>query len=137
MIAKSPNSNKNVARIGIIVTGWAQPIEGKQLAARKRQIERRLDKSKLTGLRAERAELYRLRSTSRINDDTLRSLVREIDLIEASIRAAARAPDPPTVTGSVGKINLEVKLPGDGGAPHTGGWRVVFGSRGFPEEGET
>jgi hypothetical protein len=47
MIAKSPNSNKNVARIGIIVAGWAQPIEGKQLAARKRQIERRLDKSKL------------------------------------------------------------------------------------------
>jgi hypothetical protein len=47
MIAKSPNSNKNVARIGIIVAGSAQPIEGKQLAARKRQIERRLDKSKL------------------------------------------------------------------------------------------
>jgi Na+/H+ antiporter len=46
----------------------------------------------LTGLRAERAELYRLRSTWRINDDTLRSLVHEIDLIEASIRAAARGP---------------------------------------------
>jgi hypothetical protein len=28
MIAKSPNSNKNVAKIGIIVTGSAPPIEG-------------------------------------------------------------------------------------------------------------
>ena len=46
----------------------------------------------LTGLRAERAELYRLRSVSRIDDDTLRSLVDEIDLIEASIRAAGTAP---------------------------------------------
>jgi hypothetical protein len=60
-------------------------------AARAASFERGLW---LTGLRAERSELYRLRSTSRINDNTLRSLVREIDLIEASIRAAARAPDP-------------------------------------------
>ena len=44
----------------------------------------------LTGLRAERAELYRLRSSQRINDQTLRRLVHEIDLIEASIRVAAR-----------------------------------------------
>jgi hypothetical protein len=56
-------------------------------AARAAALERGLW---LTGLRAERAELYRLRSTYRINDETLRSLVYEIDLIEASIRAAAR-----------------------------------------------
>jgi len=56
-------------------------------AARATSFERGLW---LTGLRAERAELYSLRSTDRINDETLRSLVHEIDLIEASIRAAAR-----------------------------------------------
>ena len=56
-------------------------------AARAASLERVLW---LTGLRAERAELYRLRSTQRINDETLRRLVNEIDLIEASIRVAAR-----------------------------------------------
>jgi monovalent cation/hydrogen antiporter len=55
-------------------------------AARATSFERGLW---LTGLRAERAELFSLRSTDRINDETLRSLVYEIDLIEASIRAAA------------------------------------------------
>jgi Na+/H+ antiporter len=54
------------------------PLQGARAASFERGLW-------LTGLRAERAELYRLRSTSRINDDTLRSLVREIDLIEASI----------------------------------------------------
>ena len=58
-------------------------------AARAASFERELW---LTGLRAERAELYRLRSVSRIDDDTLRSLVDEIDLIEASIREAGTAP---------------------------------------------
>ena len=58
-------------------------------AARAASFERELW---LTGLRAERAELYRLRSVSRIDDDTLRNLVEEIDLIEASIRAAGTAP---------------------------------------------
>jgi monovalent cation/hydrogen antiporter len=61
-------------------------------AARAASFERELW---LTGLRAERDELYRLRSISRINDDTLRSLVDEIDLIEASIRAAGTAPNIP------------------------------------------
>jgi Na+/H+ antiporter len=59
-------------------------------AARAASLERGLW---LTGLRAERAELYRLRSARRINDEALRRLVNEIDLIEASIRAAARAPE--------------------------------------------
>jgi CPA1 family monovalent cation:H+ antiporter len=58
-------------------------------AARAASFERELW---VTGLRAERAELYRMRSVSRIDDDTLRSLVDEIDLIEASIRAAGTAP---------------------------------------------
>ena len=49
-------------------------------AARAASFERGLW---LTGLRAERAELYRLRSTDRINDETLWHLIHEIDLIEA------------------------------------------------------
>jgi monovalent cation/hydrogen antiporter len=53
-------------------------------AARAASYERELQ---LTGLGSERAELYRLRSTYRINDETLRTLVYEIDLIEASIGA--------------------------------------------------
>ena len=65
------------------------PETGPVQAARAASFERELW---LTGLRAERAELYRLRSVSRIDDDTLRSLVDEIDLIEASIRAAGTAP---------------------------------------------
>jgi len=44
------------------------------------------------GLARGTRRLYRLRSVSRIDDDTLRSLVDEIDLIEASIRAAGTAP---------------------------------------------
>ncbi len=41
---------------------------------------------RLTGLRAERAELYRLRRAHRINDDSLRALVQEVDLAEISLR---------------------------------------------------
>ncbi|HEY0791032.1 MAG TPA: hypothetical protein VGD78_08200, partial [Chthoniobacterales bacterium] len=39
----------------------------------------------LNVVRAERTELYRLRTAGRINDETLRALVAEIDLVEASL----------------------------------------------------
>lgn len=42
-------------------------------------------KLRLAGLRAERGKLYELRKENRINDETLRSLVGEIDLYEASL----------------------------------------------------
>jgi len=40
---------------------------------------------RLAALRAERRELYNLRRSHEINDDTLRALMREIDLAEASL----------------------------------------------------
>ena len=40
---------------------------------------------RLAALRAERRELYNLRRSHEINDDTLRTLMREIDLAEASL----------------------------------------------------
>lgn len=46
---------------------------------------------RLTGLRAERAEMFRQRRAHRINDDTLRALVREVDLLEISIRRRVAA----------------------------------------------
>jgi Na+/H+ antiporter len=45
-------------------------------------LERQLH---LAALRAERAELYRLRAADRINDASLRRLVREVDLVEAAL----------------------------------------------------
>jgi CPA1 family monovalent cation:H+ antiporter len=47
-------------------------------------LERQL---RLTALQAERDELRRLRLAHRINDETLRALTREIDLVEVEIRS--------------------------------------------------
>jgi CPA1 family monovalent cation:H+ antiporter len=44
------------------------------------EIERRL---RLAGLRAERAEIFRIARAREIDDDLARRLVREIDLMEA------------------------------------------------------
>lgn len=57
----------------------------RQWASRAAALEREMH---LAALRAERTELYRLRSTGRINDETLRALVDEIDLVEASLLAS-------------------------------------------------
>jgi CPA1 family monovalent cation:H+ antiporter len=40
---------------------------------------------RLAALRAERRELYNLRRSHEINDDTLRTLIGEIDLAEAAL----------------------------------------------------
>lgn len=50
-----------------------------------RQYERVI---RLAGLHAERAELYRLRRAHLINDETLREIVAEIDLIETAVMHA-------------------------------------------------
>jgi CPA1 family monovalent cation:H+ antiporter len=47
-------------------------------------LERRL---RLDALQAERDELHRLRLAHRINDETLRALIHEIDLVEMVIRS--------------------------------------------------
>ncbi len=43
-------------------------------------LERRL---RLNALRAERAEVYHLRATKQISDETMRKLLRDLDLMEA------------------------------------------------------
>jgi CPA1 family monovalent cation:H+ antiporter len=64
----------------------AQRTENNALqASRQSSFEKELW---LTGLRAERTELHHLRSIDLINDETLRSLVHEIDLIETSLRSS-------------------------------------------------
>ena len=50
------------------------------LARRIDEIERRL---RLTGLRAERTEIYRIARARRLSDETSRQLVRELDLLES------------------------------------------------------
>jgi monovalent cation/hydrogen antiporter len=50
------------------------------LARKIDEIERRL---RLTGLRAERAEIYRIARARRLSDETSRKLVRELDLLES------------------------------------------------------
>ncbi|WP_145134422.1 Na+/H+ antiporter [Roseomonas gilardii] len=58
----------------------AQEPEEQERAQRRVAVERHL---RLVGLRAERDELYHLRRARHIEDETLRRLVREIDLTEA------------------------------------------------------
>jgi CPA1 family monovalent cation:H+ antiporter len=50
------------------------------LARKIDKIERRL---RLTGLRAERTEIYRIARARRLSDETARKLVRELDLLES------------------------------------------------------
>ena len=59
-----------------------RPTTGKEasLARKIDEIERRL---RLTGLRAERTEIYRIARARRLSDETSRQLVRELDLLES------------------------------------------------------
>lgn len=69
---------------------WLDPesdAEDKQRARRGFGIERTL---RLAALDAERAELYRLRQAFRINDVTMRRVIADIDLTEASLRSGRR-----------------------------------------------
>ena len=54
--------------------------KGASLARKIDEIERRL---RLTGLRAERTEIYRIARARRLSDETSRQLVRELDLLES------------------------------------------------------
>jgi CPA1 family monovalent cation:H+ antiporter len=55
----------------------------RQVSHQTLELERLL---RLQALQAERDELLRLRLRHRINDDTLRSLAHELDLVEAVLR---------------------------------------------------
>ncbi|WP_407181272.1 Na+/H+ antiporter [Bradyrhizobium sp. STM 3562] len=70
-----------------IMALYRQRIDGRskvgkeaELAQKIDEIERRL---RLVGLRAERAELYRIARERALSDDTARKLVREVDLLES------------------------------------------------------
>jgi CPA1 family monovalent cation:H+ antiporter len=61
-------------------------------SAAEMQREHRLEMDlRLACLQAERAELYRLRRAHRINDQTLRELVQEVDLAEVVVRKHHKA----------------------------------------------
>jgi CPA1 family monovalent cation:H+ antiporter len=69
---------------------WLEPdsdAEDKQSARQTFAMERTL---RLAALKAERAELYRLRSNFKINDITLRRIMTDIDLTEAALRGGRR-----------------------------------------------
>ncbi len=61
-----------------------ETTEGRALARRNREIERML---RLIALRAERDELYRFSRSGGLTDELTRTLVREVDLLEARLNA--------------------------------------------------
>ena len=70
-----------------IMALYRQRIEGRSkvgkeatLARKTDDIERRL---RLVGLRAERAELFRIARHHQLSDEVARKLVREVDLLES------------------------------------------------------
>ncbi|WP_295853400.1 Na+/H+ antiporter [uncultured Xylophilus sp.] len=88
---------------GRVARGYRRRIEtleddtddGAEGAAEERAARRRGHvielELRLAGLHAERGALYRLRRAHRINDDTLRALVQEVDLSEVSLRQRLEA----------------------------------------------
>ncbi|HET7314492.1 Na+/H+ antiporter [Salinisphaera sp.] len=79
------------ARVMAAYRPWLDPesdAEEKQRARRSFAMERTL---RLAALNAEREELYRLRGRLEINDVTMRRLLADIDLTEASLRSGRRS----------------------------------------------
>lgn len=79
------------ARVMAAYQPWLDPesdAEDKQRARRGFSMERTL---RLAALNAEREELYRLRGQFEINDVTMRRILADIDLTEASLRSGRRA----------------------------------------------
>jgi hypothetical protein len=62
----------------------ADPAEARRLHALEMEL-------RLSCLQAERQALYALRRRHRINDDTLRELVREVDLAEVVVQKRRKA----------------------------------------------
>lgn len=79
------------ARVMAAYQPWLDPesdAEDKQRARRGFSMERTL---RLAALNAERDELYRLRGQFEINDITMRRVLADIDLTEASLRSGRRS----------------------------------------------
>ena len=67
------------------IDGRLQTSETEAVARRMMAIERRL---RLAGLKAERAEIFRAARRREVNGEVARKMVRDIDLLEARLRAA-------------------------------------------------
>jgi monovalent cation/hydrogen antiporter len=68
---------------------YRQRIDGRSKTGEEGALARRIDeierKLRLAGLRAERAELYRIARSRKLSDEIARKLVREVDLLEARL----------------------------------------------------
>ena len=73
---------------GVRIMGlYRQRINGRSTTGKEAFLTRKIDeierRLRLTGLRAERTEIYRIARARRLSDETSRKLVRELDLLEA------------------------------------------------------
>jgi len=66
---------------------YRQRINGRSTTGKEAFLTRKIDeierRLRLTGLRAERTEIYRIARARRLSDETSRKLVRELDLLES------------------------------------------------------
>jgi monovalent cation/hydrogen antiporter len=66
---------------------YRQRINGRSMTGKEASLARKIDeierRLRLTGLRAERIEIYRIARARRLSDETSRKLVRELDLLES------------------------------------------------------
>ncbi len=71
---------------------YRQRLDGLSKTGTERDMARRIEAYektlRLAGIRAERARIYQLSRTGQISDEAARLLVREVDLIEARLRAS-------------------------------------------------
>ncbi|MFC0338005.1 sodium/proton antiporter, CPA1 family [Kushneria avicenniae] len=66
-------------------------IDDRHSSSERHELDQRFSREmRLAALRAERREYYRLRSEHQIDDDTLRRLVRELDLVEMALTSRPR-----------------------------------------------
>jgi len=70
-----------------IMALYRQRIDGRSATGKEASLARKIDeierRLRLTGLRAERTEIYRIARARRLSDETARKLVRELDLLES------------------------------------------------------
>ena len=66
---------------------YRQRIDGRSTTGKEASLARKIDeierRLRLTGLRAERTEIYRIARARRLSDETSRKLIRELDLLES------------------------------------------------------
>ncbi|WP_353249225.1 Na+/H+ antiporter [Salinisphaera sp. T31B1] len=86
--AEDPDSTLHAEVSARVMAGYKPRLDPDNDAEDSRRIRRGFDIEKqlrLTALRAEREELYRLRQNADINDETLRRILADLDLTEASL----------------------------------------------------